>query len=123
MLCYTFLIRLLCQHCLQILVLGLVAAVSALPNIIQKREANPSVQSTYGYGQGGTYVLSSQVNCLPGDPCERLPLPARPNGGDPFRSEFRHHAKASKRSVDHSAMTNDGFGHGGTSVPVYLKPF
>ena len=106
MLCYTYLIRLLSKHCLQILVLGLVAAVSALPNIIHKREANPSVQSTYGYGQGGTYVLSSQVNCLPGHPCERLPLPTRLNGGDPFRSELRIHATANKRIVEHS------LGHG-----------
>ena len=85
---------------MQIIVLGLVAAVSALPN--------PSVQTAYGYGQGGSYVLSSSVACLPGDPCVRPPLPTRPVGGDPFRSEFRHHAKANKRSADPSVQTCQG---------------
>ena len=66
---------------LQIIVLGLVAAVSALPN--------PSVQTAYGYGQGGSYVLRSEVASLPGEPRGILPLPTRPAGGSPFRSEVR----------------------------------
>ena len=93
---------------LQIIVLGLVAAVSALPN--------PSVQTAYGYGQGGSYVLSSSVACLPGDLCERPPFPTRPVGGDPSRSEFRHHAKANKRSADPSVQTAYGYGQGGSYV-------
>ena len=58
-----------------------------------KREANPSVQSAYSYGNGGSYAQLSQVNCLLGDPCELPTIPTRPAGG-PFRYEFRHHAKA-----------------------------
>ena len=98
-------------HKLQIIVLSLVAAVSvsSLPTVPaggsfraetrgaiihkSKREANPSVQSAYSYGNGGSYAQLSQVNCLPGDPCELPTIPTRPDGG-PFRYEFRHHAKA-----------------------------
>ena len=99
-------------HKFQIIVLSLVAAVSALPSLptvpaggsfrtetreaiihMSKREANPSVQSAYSYGNGGSYTQLSQVICLPGDPCELPTIPTRPAGG-PFRYEFRHHAKA-----------------------------
>ena len=84
--------------------------------IRDKRSADPSVQTAYGYGQGGSYVLSSSVACLPGDPCNLPAFPARPVGGAPFRSEFRHHAKANKRSADPSVQTAYGYGQGGSYV-------
>ena len=92
---------------LQIIVLGLVAAASAVPTY--------PVQFTYGYGQGGNYVLRSQVASLPGEPRGILPLPARPVGGIPFRSEVRQEIR-DKRSADPSVQTAYGYGQGGSYV-------
>ena len=56
-----------------------------------KRSASPTypVKSTYGYSNGdGSYVVRSQVDCLPGEPCGALPsLPSVPKGA--FRTESR----------------------------------
>ena len=83
---------------MQIIVLGLVAAVSALPTY--------PVQSTYGYGQGGSYVVRSQSDCVAGDECARpKPLPSRPVGGGYFRSETRQEIR-NRRSADHRAKAN-----------------
>ena len=100
---------------LQIIVLGLVAAVSALPTYPvrsetrqetrDKRSAEPTypAQTTFALKQGATTVLRSQSHCVSGDGnCKRAPpLPTIPEGRGPYRSETRQEIR-DKRSADPS---------------------